>query len=224
MAQIMFNTDEDKATLAAIVEMIETLTGGKPAKYLPPQAADLSEQGLSLSASSSPEHQQTEQGTVGTVQPDAADAADATAAQVDCKGVPFNPDYCANAKEPFYASGPRSGQWKKRKGVDEGDYDDWYTDALADNTTDVNTEGNDVNTAEAFKSDCTPPAADTPTTFNAFMGYVAELQTSGRITSDQIGLAYTSAGVAVTDLLPPNPPEVVAGHISRLCASLQAAL
>lgn len=49
-----------------------------------------------------------------------------TLPEVDANGVPFDDAMCARAKEPFYTSGPQKGQWKKRKGVSEDDYNKWY--------------------------------------------------------------------------------------------------
>lgn len=49
----------------------------------------------------------------------------------DEKGVQFIPAICGQAAKPFYASGPRKGQWKKRQGVDEVEYDRVYGEALA---------------------------------------------------------------------------------------------
>ena len=46
---------------------------------------------------------------------------------VDLHGVAFDQAYCARAEEPFYTTGPRSGQWKKKRGVDDAAYDKWYT-------------------------------------------------------------------------------------------------
>lgn len=52
---------------------------------------------------------------------------------MDKKGVSFIPAVCGEAKDPFYASGPRKGQWKKKRGatVTDAEYDAAYNLALA---------------------------------------------------------------------------------------------
>ena len=45
------------------------------------------------------------------------------ATRVDLHGVPYNATFCSSAEQPYYASGKRKGQWKKRQKVDEGEYD-----------------------------------------------------------------------------------------------------
>ncbi len=49
---------------------------------------------------------------------------------VDEHGVPFDAAYCGTAKDPFYKSGKRKGQWKRRQGVDEAKYDLWHAEQV----------------------------------------------------------------------------------------------
>ena len=51
--------------------------------------------------------------------------------KTDIKNVPFIPAICGEAKDPFYASGPRKGQWKKKRNVSDETYDMTYNNALA---------------------------------------------------------------------------------------------
>ena len=44
----------------------------------------------------------------------AAGAADAASDRLDLNGVAFDPKFCAESKDPFYNTGKKTGQWKKR--------------------------------------------------------------------------------------------------------------
>lgn len=48
----------------------------------------------------------------------------------DHKGVMHIPAVCGNAEKPFYASGPTKGQWKRKVGVTEENYNAAYQNAL----------------------------------------------------------------------------------------------
>ncbi len=52
-------------------------------------------------------------------------------ANIDEKGVIFIPAICGNSKDPFYVSGPLKGQWKKKRGVTQEEYDKVYANALS---------------------------------------------------------------------------------------------
>ena len=147
--------------------------------------------------------------------------------RVDHNGVQFNPSFCANAKDPFYGSGKKQGQWKKRKGVSDADYDDWYLGGAqaAQPTTTESDEEPPANTAAAFGAQqfaSAVPAANTPTDCGSFMGWVSEKQAAGLLSQDDIGEAYTQAGVQVTDLFPPNDEAVVGRAVSSLYELLSA--
>lgn len=146
-------------------------------------------------------------------------------AAVDHNGVPFDANFCGKAAKPFYASGKRAGQWKKRQGVDDATYDTWYAEQLAivPAATTTATEGTAVNTADAFGAGGgtaeTEPAV-IPTDCGAFMGWISELQAAGHLTQDQINAAYPATGISITDLFPPTDEATVAGHIAKLHAAL----
>lgn len=154
--------------------------------------------------------------------------------RVDTKGVAFNADFCGNAAEPFYGTGPRAGQWKKRKGVDDAAYDKWYEDALlalapAGTLTETSEDDDTpppVNTGAAFSS--TTPAAGgapagkpAPQTAGEFMAWVSEKQAGGSLSQAQIQAAYGMAGVQVADLFTPDA-EAVATHVGNLYAILSS--
>lgn len=165
--------------------------------------------------------------TAGTpdAAPGAADqAANSSEAPRDQHGVAFNVHYCGEAQDPFYSSGKRSGQWKKKRGVSDKDYDDWYAEELAELRGGNQAADEDshqpgpVNTAGAFASGQTeqPNQAAAPQDTGEFMGWVSEKQAGGLITQDDIQHAYNQAGVQVTDLFPPNDPQTIAGRIRQL--------
>ena len=163
---------------------------------------------------------------------DSPAAASTRQAPTDTKGVPFNAEYCGQAKEPFYGSGKRSGQWKKRKGVEDAAYDEWYAGELAKlqaspaSQTQAEVGEDDhqpepVNSAAAFGSAQQAPA-NAPQNTGEFMGWVSEKQAAGLLTQDQIQAAYTQAGVQVTDLFPPTDAATVAQRIGQLYGILSA--
>jgi len=137
------------------------------------------------------------------------------AANTDTKGVPFNEEFCGKAAKPFYASGKRVGQWKKRQGVDDLVYDSWYAAELAKAPTTSSTTENTVNTASAFgnqaqgqqQQSIAEPTA--PHDAGTLMAWVSEMQAASRITQQQVNEAYQQAGVTMTDVFPgPNKTEV----------------
>lgn len=143
----------------------------------------------------------------------------------DQHGVAFNNHYCGEAQDPFYSSGKRSGQWKKKRGVSDNDYDDWYAEELAElrggQTADEDShQPSQVNSAAAFGGGGGGGQQQAQTTApqdtGEFMGWVSEKQAGGLITQDDIQQAYTQAGVQVTDLFPPNDPQTIASRIRQL--------
>lgn len=143
-------------------------------------------------------------------------AASSDGGRIDPNGVPFDGMFCGQAAKPFYASGKRSGQWKKRQGVDDGDYDRWYAAELA-KVAPPESEEPTVDTAGAFagaaQGAAEPPA---PTDCGAFMGWAAAKQAAGKLTQDDIGAAYMQAEVQVADLFPPNDEVTVAARVAKL--------
>lgn len=158
--------------------------------------------------------------------------------QVDTNGVPFNPDYCGKATEPFYNSGPQAGQWKKRRGLDQADYDTWYAEQLAAAAPGDTSEPEPANTAAAFAP---PPPADTPPPpansaygaycqangkppgeFGSLMLWISELQTAGKVSDDVMNEARDVAGVQMTDLFAPSTPEAIARSIDKLAVYIES--
>ncbi len=148
------------------------------------------------------------------------DITDDADSRVDERGVPFSVKFCAEAKEPFYASGPYKGQWKKGRGVDQALYDEWYARALPAESQ--QTQQTQVNTAAAFGGTGGTPspsafdAKPAPTDAGALMGWISEKQAADLLVQADIDTAYTMAQVSVMDLFPPNTPQVIAQRVGVL--------
>lgn len=142
--------------------------------------------------------------------------------EVDMNGVAKDAAFCASAKDPFYKSGARKGQWKKRLSVSDEDYDAWYAaQPQAAAPAESETEN---NTAAAFGAN-TPPAPETaptsgPQDGGGFITWVSEGVTAGRFTNDQVQAAWAECGLDMADLFPPNAPDVVSERVASLVAQL----
>ena len=237
MATISFNLDDPKEQLVSIRDLLNAQLAPVPEKKAPTVTTE-AENAEDEDNSGNDEND-------GAATPAAAAAPAATAkatsqandtdAPVDEKGVPFNAEFCGKAAKPFYGSGKKQGQWKKRQGVDEADYDAWYAEMLetaveADPVVDPDEDDAPVNTAAAFgggeqQQQAAAPAGigDAPKDVGEFMGWIAEQQTAGNLDQDKIGLAYTQAGVAVTDLFAGSDEEK-AEKIGLVYEQLQAML
>lgn len=148
-----------------------------------------------------------------------ASNAHAGAGSVDEKGVTKDDDYCATAKVPFYGTGKRKGQWKKRQGVDEDEYDEWYASELAKVVkTETPQEETKVDTAAAFgkKQEPTNTAAGAPQNGGDFMTWISEQQNAGNITQADLDAAYYATGVQVGDLFGAAGGEAVAKMYNEL--------
>lgn len=155
-------------------------------------------------------------GTAPTAAPESTDPSPSTA-PVDTKGVAFDANFCGQAKDPYYATGKRSGQWKKRKGVEDVDYDAWYESRLQPGAAQAA-----IDSAAAFTSAPAPaePECSAPTTAGEFMGWVSELQAAGRITQEHVNQAYATCGLGINALFPPNTEEQISNNIAQLYGAL----
>jgi len=144
---------------------------------------------------------------------------------VDTHGVAFNPEYCGKAKEPFYKAGRRKGQWKRRQGVDEKQYDLWYAEKLLEITP---TEPGPVvstrsDSAAAFAGEpaASPPATDTdvPQGAGELMRWVSEQMNAGNLTQADVDSAYATADVTPAQLFLDD-----ANAVGKVYGVLQASL
>lgn len=162
-----------------------------------------------------------------TVAPSVIDASKPQ--RVDHNGVPFDGMLCANAADPFYGSGAKQGQWKKKRGVSDTDYDAWYAEQLTlaapagDTAADTETA---VDPAAAFGAPNTAPAEQAapetaaPTDAGGLMGWISDKQAAGLLTQDDVGAAYVATGLELMSVFPPND----AATISRNCLTLYSHL
>ena len=183
------------------------------------------------STSSTVEQTQTqEQSNAGQGEDDVGDATVANDAiingtrissndanKLDEKGVGFNEAFCGKAAKPFYSSGVTKGQWKRRQGVDQADYDAWYSESLAavqqPDTGGTNVQS--IDTAAAFQQNGEvindgqnhQPQGAGNLTFDdagAFMQWLSEQQAAELITAGDIDSAYQSTGNSMGDLFDPS--------------------
>ena len=146
-----------------------------------------------------------------------------TDVKVDPNGVPFCDLHCARAAKPFYASGKNAGQWKKKHGVTDAAYDAWYAgELLVAQGTAAASAGTDeaVNAAGAFAAESTPAGPAAPADLGQFMAWVSEMQVAERLTQADVNNAYAVCGVALADMMAPNPPAVIAANVATLHTNL----
>ena len=224
---ISITIPNEPTAIAAAVAFFATLQGRTVTRAH--NAAELRSAGITLTPGSLDEEDAF---------PDEGGAAASTgvasatgSAKLDTKGVPFDANFCANAADPFYGSGQRAGQWKKRKGVADEAYDAWYDERLQDlapaGTVTVNTgdEGGRplADTAGAFGAAGSTAAvaagSKAPTTAGEFMAWVSEKQAANLLTQPNIAAAYGFAGLQISDLFGADA-AVVAKNVGSLYSIL----
>lgn len=146
----------------------------------------------------------------------APEQSNGSSAKVDSKGVAFNAEFCAKAQDPYYATGKRKGQWKKRKGVSDDAYDDWYCDELSDcNAGGNNTEANSNVAANTFGGQQQQaPDANAPQDAGQLMKWVSEQQAAGNITQQQVTDAYSELKLPFDAVMNPAYP------VAENCAAI----
>ena len=148
-------------------------------------------------------------------------------AKRDPNGVAFNEEFCGNAAKPFYASGKREGQWKKRQGLDDAAYDAWYAAELAKVKVPPSEDTDEtIDTSGAFGGGGDQQQQQNPVPHDAgtLMAWVSEMQTAGRITQEQVNAAYTQANLTMMDIFesPEKTPDIVAERVGILHSILSA--
>ena len=132
--------------------------------------------------------------------------------RVDEKGVAYNPQMCANAAKPFYASGKTKGQWKKKGGENgptEAEYDAWYAAALAAVTTVTKTDAPqaDVDVSKVWNAAAAPANAGpkAPTNPGELFAWISEMQAGGRLTQFDVDAAYPANNLSGSQLWTADP-------------------
>lgn len=140
---------------------------------------------------------------------------------VDEKGVPFNPELCSKAAIPFYGSGKKKGQWKKRQGVDEDAYDEWYAEALlgakvetVEDTAATETTSDSNVAANAFGNQPVTTNENVPQDAGQLMKWVSEQQAAGNINQQQVTDAYTALQLPFDAVM--NPAYPVADNCAAI--------
>lgn len=165
--------------------------------------------------------------------------------RVDHNQVPFDADFCGKAAKPFYGAGKKAGQWKKRQGVEQDDYDTWYAEELeaiaamdkiageihtedgADAAAAFATEQT-VDTGAAFAAQGGASTAQetadawVPAGAGALMGWVTSKQVAQKLTAQDVPDAYAQACLTVPDLFAPTPPDKCAENTATIYGILVA--
>lgn len=137
---------------------------------------------------------------------------------VDEKGVPFNPEFCGKAAIPFYGTGKKKGQWKKRQGVEEDAYDEWYATELmghkiVDTSQDETTSDSNV-AAGAFGRHDYQPDANVPQDAGQLMKWISEQQAAGNIDVGHVNAAYSALKLPFDAIMNPSQP------VAQNCAAI----
>lgn len=151
--------------------------------------------------------------------------ADLADIRLDEHGIPFDAAYCADAKDPFYGSGKRAGQWKRRRGVSEKTYDEWYASqrpALDTNEAET-VEVKPIDTAKAFATPAATedpaPTDDVPADAGALMLWASEQTAAGNLTNEQVTAAYQTCGITIADMFGTDQ-AVIDGYVKQVYAEL----
>lgn len=146
--------------------------------------------------------------------------------ELDEKGVPFNAEFCGKAAKPFYGSGKKKGQWKKRQGVDEDAYDEWYAGELLGAGVVEDEEPADdtpIETASAFGGQTAAeeqPSGDAPKDAGELMAWVAEMQAGGHLEATSVQTAYANAGVSPADLFNPATSDKAVADVYTILSNM----
>ncbi len=165
-------------------------------------ALDVNEAAVADLGNDSPAQSTAEQG-VGAAQDAPATAANA---RVDNHGVPFDADYCAKASDPYYKTGKNAGQWKKKKGVDQDEYDDWYASVRPKGIVGeerIDAANPEIDTTAAFsgqQQQQTTANTGAPADAGTFMVWVSEMTTAGHFTQADVTAAYGVVGIGAADI------------------------
>lgn len=247
MATITFDTNDSERVLIQLRTLIDTLLSARnpdPKPCVVEDARPVIEQTFALSTDEiipeafEPPAPRQNQITI-TPETTNADRPD-----VDLKGVRFNDTFCGKAKEPFYGSTKRKGQWKKRQGVDLGEYDNWYaselekisgptndTNPVVDTSSAFKPNDTSMNTASAFTPGQTQPQQSAQqeiiTDFTQLYSWISTQQKKNIITQLDVGQAYINAGLndasqAVQDMLryQSEAPEKAQELVARIHTAL----
>lgn len=221
MAKLEIDTSDDPVVLRAVRNMLNELLG-ETQHVAKLEGRDEIFPGVNPPTISVASEGFTDDSTPAELEATTVNPVSPADTRVDANGVGFNATFCGNAAKPFYGSGKRSGQWKRRQGADEGVYDTWYAEqlALVASENPGVAEDEPINTAGAFGGEQQAASDPIPEDCGAFMGWVSAKQAAGLLTQGDIGEAYSQAGIQVTDLFPPNDEGTVKRNVGVLYQTL----
>lgn len=158
-------------------------------------------------------------GAGGASQTGKAGGADAP---LDEKGVAFNADFCGKAAVPFYGSGKKKGQWKKRQGVEEEAYDEWYAGELLgakivedDRPSATETTSDSNLAAKAFgNQQAAATGENVPQNAGDLMKWISEQQAAGKVNPQQVTDAYRALQLPFDAIMNPAHP------VAQNCAAI----
>ena len=143
---------------------------------------------------------------------------------VDDNNVAFDPKFCGKARQPFYTTTKRKGQWKRRQGVDENEYDIWYASQLlpAPQVVEPPVQPQQPATTEAFSGQPEPnpvPSVTIPQGAGEMMLWISEQMNAGHLTQGDVDNAYSVTQLTPAQLFSGDPAA-----ISNLHNALQGVL
>lgn len=121
------------------------------------------------------------------------------APRVDANGVAFSTIYCSSAKDPFYATGKSKGAWKKKKGVTQEAYDNWYLGSRPAATTPV--DDAPIDASGVFSPTPSLFEDPTPKSVGELLKWTSEQQAAEKLTKEQIAAAYVQTGIEPLQLI-----------------------
>jgi len=198
MTQFKIEFPADRTDIAlAVASMLQTIGSGETAPALAsrivPGADDEETGGVAdLKGSMFPDGGEAEEET---------EATGGIGDDIDDHDTLFDKKMCGLAKEPFYKSGPRKGQWKKQKSVAMEDYDAWYGTAPKGKPAAKPTEKAETAGAFTKDKDAGKKGPSIPQTFNELILWVSEQQANEDLDQDDVNEAYETCEVTVADLI-----------------------
>lgn len=207
VARVVQNVEKKIEASADTESAIETNGSGKDKASAAGASSTADAEGKSASTDKSPETAADGHSTSSTTVNDAA--------ALDEKGVPFNAEFCGKAAKPFYGSGARKGQWKKKVGVEFDEYDEWYATALLGDKIET-TEGEEsegFNAADAFGAAKQEENAPEFKDGGSFMVWISEQQAAGNLDQAMVDEAYATTGHTMPQLFDPATEVEVANAL-----------
>lgn len=213
-------------TTADIAKELKSITGETVVKLNSAEGALDSTSGNNQATTNL---QETAQQGAGDVQGVHSGVAGNDAGNLDEKSVGFNEQFCGKAAKPFYSSGKTKGQWKRKQGVAQEDYDSWYDASLA--AASQNSQEQQVDTAAAFAGNQDQGVGDNVSQINTAAAFAGKQ--NGQVANDGLNhqvpgvgkLVFEDAGAFMQWLSEQQAAQnITAGDIDSAYAATQCAM